>query len=315
MTAEANGALVEVSACPSCGSERFSVSFEEPPYSVRRCESCGLVWVSPRLTQEALVGIYTDDNYWRSDSPKTVGYASYRDDEPLYLKTFRRRLGFALRNGPRGGRALDVGCAAGFCMKVLDELGFEVHGVEPSAEIARHAIDHFGFDTVHIGTLDTAAHTPGSFDLITMWDVIEHVVDPRSLLEQARELLKPDGLLVIETQNVNSAFARLLGPRWHHYKHSEHVYHFSPTTVDALLSSAGFRVEKLTPRFAGKYVSLDFIAERSARLHPAASKVLRPITRFKSAALYVNVMDEMIVIAKPGTKAPVARPQPALDTA
>ena len=83
----------------------------------------------------------------------------------------------------------------------------------PSPAIARHAIDHFGFENVHIGTLDTAELEKGSFDLITMWDVVEHVPEPRDLLEQARELLKPGGLLVIETQNVNSRFARLLAIR------------------------------------------------------------------------------------------------------
>jgi len=289
---------VEVGSCPMCGSERFEVAFTDGPVSVRHCLDCTQVWVSPRLAEDDLLGIYTDSDYWRSASPKTQGYADYRADEPLYVRTFRRRLDFALRNGPHGGRALDVGCAAGFCMKALDELGFQVQGVEPSESIARHAIERFGFD-VHIGTLGTASLEPGSFDLITMWDVVEHVVDPRALLVQARELLKPEGLLVLETQNVASAFARILGPRWHHYKHTEHVLHFNPKTVRDLLLSAGFRPATVTPRYAGKYVSLDFIAERSARLHPVLSRLLAPLTRLDAPGVYVNVMDEMIVTARP----------------
>ena len=292
-----NGAQIAIDACPNCGSERFRVTVEEPPYSVRRCEACDLVWVSPRLSAEALIEIY-GESYWASDSPKEQGYADYRKDEPLYLKTFRRRLDFALRDRPVGGRALDVGCAAGFCMAVLRERGFEAWGVEPSAAIARHAIDHFGFDTVHVGTLDTAGLETGSFDLVTMWDVVEHVPEPRDLLEQARELLRPDGLLVIETQNVDSRFARLLGPRWHHYKHAEHIYHFNPRTAYELVSSAGYNVRIITPRYAGKYVSLDFIAERSARVHPVLEKALTPLAQLDSS-VYVNVMDEMILLATP----------------
>lgn len=298
-----------------CASERFDVAFEEPPYSVRSCQRCTQVWVNPRLTEEGLIGIYADQGYWRSVSPKTVGYADYRDEEELYLKTFRRRLGFVLENGPRAGRALDVGCAAGFCMKVLDELGFEVHGVEPSGEIGRHARERFGFDTVHVGTLEDSSHQRDSFDLITMWDVIEHVPDPRALLLEARELLKTGGLLVLETQNVDSAFARLLGPRWHHYKHGEHIYHFNPATVRALVTSVGFDVQTITPRFAGKFVSLDFIAERSARLHPALSRLLRPLTRLDAPGVYVNVMDEMIVTARPGAEVPAPQPAPAFGAA
>jgi 2-polyprenyl-3-methyl-5-hydroxy-6-metoxy-1,4-benzoquinol methylase len=298
-TDELAGAVQDVPDCPMCGSERFTVAFEESPYSVRRCADCGLGWVTPRLSEAGLRAMYASDTYWRSASPKTRGYHDYRAAEPLYLKTFRRRLEFVLRDRPRRGRALDVGCAAGFCMQVLSAAGFEAHGVEISAVIARHAQERLGLHSVHVGTLDGCPHPPNSFDLITMWDVVEHVVDPVALLAKARELLRPDGVLVLETQNIDSAFARLLGRRWHHYKHGEHIYHFNPQTVRTLLRSAGFHVEKLTPRFGGKYVSFDFIAERATRLHPAVSAALRPITMFKSGAVYLNFMDEMVVIARP----------------
>ncbi len=291
--------LQVVPRCPLCGSERFTTAFREPPYSVRRCDQCGLGWVSPRRGPQDLVALYADDAYWRSDSPKTMGYQDYRSDEELYLKTFRRRLGFALQDGPTSGAALDVGCAAGFCMAVLRERGFQVHGVEVSETIARHAIDHFGFDTVHLGTLESAPFTEDSFDLITMWDVVEHVVDPRALLERARWLLKPGGLLVIETQDIDSPFARRLGPRWHHYKHAEHILHFTPGSLRTLLGQAGWRVQKLTHRYGGKYVSLGFIAERAGRLHPGLSAALAPLGRVQSARVYLNFMDEMVVLARP----------------
>lgn len=288
-----------VDRCPMCGSARFEVAFEEPPYSVRRCAECGMGFVSPRRDERGLEGIYQADSYWRSESPKTLGYSDYRADEELYLDSFRRRLDFVLRDGPRSGRALDVGFAAGFCMAALRERGFEVHGVEVSETIGSHARDHFGFDTVHFGTLDTAPYPDGHFDLITMWDVVEHVPDPQALLERAHALLAPGGLLVIETQDIDSRFARTLGPRWHHYKHAEHIYHFTPPTVTALLERSGFRVDTLTHRYGGKYVSMHFIAERAARLHPVMTTVLKPLTRFERARLYLNFMDEMVILARP----------------
>ena len=256
-------------------------------------------WVTPRLGESGLAAMYGDDSYWRSAAPRTLGYHDYRGDEALYLETFRRRLAFVLRQGPRTGRALDVGSAAGFCMAALRELGFEAHGVEVSETIARHAIDALGFDTVHIGTLDSAPYAPHSFDLITMWDVVEHVVDPHALLATARELLKPDGLLVLETQDIDSPFARLLGRRWHHFKHAEHIYHFTPATVRSLLERAGYDVRGLTHRFGGKYVSFHFIAERASRLHPALSTILAPLARIEGARVYLNFMDELVVSARP----------------
>lgn len=282
-----------------CGSERYAVAFEEAPYELRRCGGCGFGWASPRLTQGALATMYSEDSYWRSRSPKTLGYADYRAAEPQYLKTFRKRLGFVLRGRPRGGAALDIGCAAGFCMEAMRELGFVAHGVEVSATIACHAIERFGFDTVHVGTLADAPFPDGAFELITAWDVIEHVVDPGALLRRARQLLASGGLLVIETQNIDSAFARALGRRWHHYKHQEHIYHFTPATLRTLLRSSGFAVEQLTPRFAGKYVSLGFIAERAGRIHPALSRALAPLGRLDAVHFYCNVMDEMIALARP----------------
>jgi SAM-dependent methyltransferase len=299
MAATVEHAQETVDRCPMCGHEHFATTVEEPPYSVRRCERCGVGWVSPRLSAEGLAAIYQADSYWRSESPKEQGYADYRADERLYLDTFRRRLSFALREGPRSGRALDVGFAAGFCMAVLRERGFETHGVEVSETIGSHARDHFGFDTVHFGTLESSPYPDHHFDLITMWDVVEHVPEPRALLAKARQLLTPDGLLVIETQDIDSRFARTLGPRWHHYKHAEHIYHFTPSTIRALLHDSGFETEKLTHRYGGKYVSFEFIAERAARLHPAVSFALRPLTAFRSARLYLNFMDEMIALARP----------------
>jgi 2-polyprenyl-3-methyl-5-hydroxy-6-metoxy-1,4-benzoquinol methylase len=289
-----------VDACPLCGSPIYTPAFKEPPYEVRRCGACGLGYVTPRRSAEALAAMYGDDTYWRSPSPKTHGYHDYRADEPLYLRTFRQRLGFALADGPSGGRALDVGCAAGFCMAVLRERGFEVSGVEVSGVIAAHAIEHFGFGpAVHVGTLESAPFEEGGFDLITMWDVVEHVVDPVALLRRARALLKPGGRLVIETQDIDSRFARALGPRWHHYKHAEHIYHFNPSTVRRLARDGGFEVEKLTHRHGGKYVSTRFIAERAGRLHPGVSAALTPLAERLGGSLYLNFMDEMIVVARP----------------
>lgn len=287
--------MLAVDACMLCGSTGFEACFRQEPHEVRRCRACGLVWVSPRLEGDQLTALY-DEDYWCSDDPKVHGYADYRAEEERYLQTFRLRLDHALRDGPRSGRALDVGCAAGFCLAVLAERGFDVHGVEPSAAIARDAQARVGAGRVFVGTLDQAPHGPRSFDLVTLWDVVEHVPDPHSLLRRARDLLAPGGLLVVETQDVGSAFARVLGRRWHHYKHAEHLYHFSPGTIRRLLGDCGLSVVSLTHRHAGKHVSGAFVAERSGRLHAALPRMLAPLGRMPG--LYVNVFDEMIVRAR-----------------
>ncbi|HRX78439.1 MAG TPA: class I SAM-dependent methyltransferase, partial [Pirellulaceae bacterium] len=136
-----------------------------------------------------------------------------------------------------------------------------------------------------------------SFDVITLWDVIEHLEDPRAVLATAKRLLKNDGILVLETQNVESVFARLMGRRWHHYKFEEHLWHFSPTTLSALLRLESFSLTEMSARRAGKFVTMNFAIERSARVHKTLPQLLRPLRCLGGLSLYVNPMDELIAVA------------------
>jgi 2-polyprenyl-3-methyl-5-hydroxy-6-metoxy-1,4-benzoquinol methylase len=293
---------VEVAACQLCGSPDGSLRFRDGPFRIMRCGSCGLVYVTPRLRGEALARVYGED-YWQSDNPKARGYADYAREAVLYLKTFLRRMKLVRRWLPPGSRVLDVGCAAGYFLRVLAHEGHEVRGVEPAAAIARDAIRDLGAERIHVGELETApveaGFGPRSFDLVTLWDVIEHIPDPQATLRHVRTLLKPGGRLLLETQNVKSLWARLLGRRWHHYKHEEHLYHFDPDTIRRLLADCGFRVEHLGARYAGKYVSFGFIAERAGRLGRLPGLLFAPLALCRWWSIYVNPRDEMIVVARP----------------
>jgi SAM-dependent methyltransferase len=265
--------LCPVTSCQLCGSTEREPMFRDEPFEVVRCKRCGLVYVTPRHGADTLLESVYGESYWRSDSPKQKGYADYAKDAQLYLKTYRLRVGLiASWLDGRKVKVLDVGCAAGYFLQVMRERGHDVWGSEVSAPIAKMAQDVLGEDRVHVGLLAGAAgrkkgFEPGSFDLVTLWDVVEHVPEPQSLLREVRAMLKPDGLLVLETQNVKSGFARLLGRRWQHYKHEEHLYHFDPSTVEELLRQTGFVVVHNTPSYGGKYVSFGFIRERAGRVH------------------------------------------------
>ena len=289
--------FVEIESCELCGSKERSVDFVEEPFSVVRCSNCDLVYVTPRLKPDVLPEVYNEE-YWSSDSPKERGYADYRKDAELYLKTFRKRYKVIEPHLPSPGRALDIGCAAGFFLKVLSENGWQVEGVELSKDIAAHAKEQFGFEQVFVGYLEDTSYADKSFDLITMWDVVEHVPEPLPFLEKAVSLLKDDGVLVLETQNVASKFAKKLGPKWHHYKHLEHLYHFDPKTIAMLLDQAGLEILHNTPQGGGKHVSVAFIRERATRVSKAMRYLMLPLAPLDRMSLYVNVKDEMIVVAR-----------------
>jgi SAM-dependent methyltransferase len=291
-----------VTHCQLCGSARRTLKFAEPPFEVVTCSDCGLVYVTPRLQGQALLDIY-DEGYWKSDNPKLRGYSDYARESALYLKTFEKRMALVQRWMPPHARVLDVGCAAGYFLRVLQRRGHDVHGVEVSPAIAKEAIAHLGADRVHTGTLDEAVaakgYPPQSFDMISLWDVIEHVPDPQAVLRRIRDLLKPGGRLLLETQNVASRWASLLGRRWHHYKHHEHLYHFTPATITRLLADCGFRVLDLGAAYAGKYVSFGFLAERAGRLGRIPGLLAKPLGVLRFCNLYVNPRDEIIVAAEP----------------
>lgn len=299
---EALANAAAITHCQICGSDERTLKFAEPPFEVVTCDACGLVYVTPRLTGQDLLDIY-DEGYWKSQDPKVRGYADYASESKLYLKTFQKRMGLVQRWVGPNARVLDVGCAAGYFLRVMHELGHDVHGVELSEAIAKEAALALGADRVHIGTLDDAVtamnYAPQSFDLVTLWDVIEHVPDPQSVLRRIRELIKPGARLLLETQNVGSRWARVLGRRWHHYKHHEHLFHFTPDTIRRLLGDCGFRTLDISASYAGKYVSFAFLAERAGKLGRIPGLLCKPLGLLSSWNLYVNPRDEIIVIAEP----------------
>jgi len=283
--------------CLFCGVHEERLRFRDDPYRVVECARCGHVYVNPRLPAERLHEMYQEE-YWSSERAKEFGYQQYLAEAPLYLRTYAMRAEVLAPYVQGPGHVLDVGCAAGFFLKVMADAGWRTTGVEISAPMVAYARDTLGLSDMHRGDLLTVDLGARRFDVIAMWDVIEHLERPQDHLARARELLADDGVLVLETQNVASRFARLMGPRWQHYKHEEHLYHFHPASLRRLLAEAGFEVLENTPRRGGKYVSMPFLVERVGRIHPLLSVLAKPLELLGDASLYVNLRDEMVVVAR-----------------
>ena len=152
-SADALAHAAEIPHCQLCGSGKRTLKFRDGPFQVVTCDDCGLVYVTPRLQGQALLDIY-DEGYWKSTNPKVRGYADYARESALYLKTFQKRLGLVQRWVAPQARILDVGCAAGYFLRVMQQHGHDVHGVELSTAIAKEAVQALGKERVHIGTLE-----------------------------------------------------------------------------------------------------------------------------------------------------------------
>ena len=227
-----------------------------------------------------------------------MGYSRYVRDEANIRKTFARRLRY-LSRFIQPGRLLDVGCAAGFFLDEAQRLGWQVQGLDVSAFAAQYARERFGCD-VRQGSLLDQDYAPESFDLISMWDVIEHVPDPKAYIQHSARLLRAGGLITLATPDVDSIPARLTGRRWVGYKLSEeHVYYFSIKTLSRMLDESGFEIVDV--RHVGKYVTLRLFIDRLGMYVPPLANALALAERtlhLSERSLYINPLDIMAITAR-----------------
>jgi 2-polyprenyl-3-methyl-5-hydroxy-6-metoxy-1,4-benzoquinol methylase len=284
-------------ACPACGGW-VSVPCPEPELAhLARCPGCGLMAVRALPAAEVLAEVYTAE-YYKSSASHVVGYEDYAADRDNIALTAARRLRQLERFAPERGRLLDVGCALGYFMDVARRGGWEVSGLDVSAHAVAEARRLTG-RPVHLGDLAGAPVEPGSQDVITMWDVIEHVPDPLAHLAACRRLLAEGGLIALTTPDLGSLTARLYGPRWMGFKLAdEHLYYFSRATLRAMLEASGFRVVHMG--YYGKDVTLAFFVRRLGLYAPRLARLLAPAVArsgLGARALYVNPRDIVGVIA------------------
>lgn len=286
---------LESTPCNLCG--RTAASFVYPTLGIIRCADCGLVRMKDFPSAEQLKQIYAE-SYFRSADSGALGYDDYIADRPKITKTFWRRIREIERWTGRKGRLLDVGCAAGFSLDVARERGWEVQGVEISQFACDFARSHLHLD-VHCGSLAEANLEPASFDVVTMWDYIEHCPDPAREMALASSLLKPDGLVALTSPNIASWPARISGARWMGIKDGEHLYYFSPATIKRLLTTTGFQPVRL--EHVGKYVDIGFFIKRTGLYSPFIERILLRVAQFLHIGhrvLYVNPFDIMLVYGK-----------------
>ena len=155
---------------------------------------------------------------------------------------FERRVRRINRLMPRRGRLLDVGSGLGYFLKVAQLDGWDVTGLEPQESAAKHCRDCLGID-VRVGMLQDQNFLHESFDVVTLWDVLEHVHNPIDFLCQCIELVAPGGLLVIAIPNASGWPARLFRGQWR-YVMFTHLNYFTTDFIRELLANRGLRVER-----------------------------------------------------------------------
>lgn len=222
--------------CCLCGDAGRPV-YDLPPYGVRRCSNCTLVFVSPRLQSMALSRFYDQVDYFEGG---VYGDQSRFSPAMVLQRVWTAgRLGriAKARNGrrPTGQRLLEFGSGYGLFLGAARDAGYQVQGVELSRPAVQVSVKQ-GLD-VYCGQLVDAPLT-GPYDVICGWDTLEHVPDPLAVLRRIRELVADDGTVALSTPYFSSLPSRLLGQRWWTLKPAEHIWHYTPYTLRLLAACA-----------------------------------------------------------------------------
>jgi len=225
--------------CCLCGAKTIIFLYADiNGYNLARCQGCGLTFLNPQPSQEELTKWYEKQQYF------FIG-AGERELED-YLSTgkfasdYTNRV-IGIEKYIRSGSLLDVGCAGGIFLDCARRRGWTVTGIELADWEIQVARERLGLD-VRKGRLRDIGFPSGSFDVVTMWDVLEHTQDPAAELVEVHRVLRGGGLLVITLPNIASLIARLNGRRWTMINPPEHLFYFTPATLRQLLMTKGFQV-------------------------------------------------------------------------
>jgi SAM-dependent methyltransferase len=269
-------------------------------FEIVRCPACGLVFRRDLPEPAALAEIYSHEYFRRpEDDAGGQGYDDYLEEEELHRINARvrvRRLGRHVAPG----RLLDVGAAAGFFIDEARRAGWTVEGVDVSAEMTAWGRDALGLE-LRTAPFRASDHPSGAFDAITMWDYIEHSIDPAADLAAAYRLLRPGGVLALATGDVDSVLARVSGARWHLLTPRHHNFFFSTRTLRRACEAAGFSV--LATGHPGARYSVRYLTYKLRSMAPA-SRVVREVgeaferSRPGRLAVPVNLFDIVTLFAR-----------------
>jgi 2-polyprenyl-3-methyl-5-hydroxy-6-metoxy-1,4-benzoquinol methylase len=245
-------------------------------HTIVQCQQCGFVYTNPRWVGDAIINHYV------------------AVEDPLYLQeregrvlTFQHHLKplHAVTGPPAGRRLLDVGCYTGIFVEIAAAAGWEAWGVDPSSWAVGEALKS-GLNVVE-GTLSAADFPDEHFDVVTSWDVIEHVSDPAAEIREAYRVLKPGGTLVVHTMDIDSLFARVMGHRWPWFMEM-HLFYFSRKTLVQMVEGVGFQVLRCVPQ--GRYTRLGYLVTRvRAFSRPVAWLMEKVVRAFHLSGLAVPI--------------------------
>ena len=281
--------------CLICKAETKTTGREIEKMNLLQCPSCLSEFLYPQPNDEKLRELYSG-KYYNSWGSKTTMESTIRMKKLTGYRYLDRIAEYA-----GSGKILDIGCAMGFFLDAARERGFEPYGVEFSTYSAEIARKKFGNDVIFHGTLEQSDFNEDTFDVITMFDLLEHVRNPLNTLKIASRLLKRNGIIMITTPDLSRFLRLLMGKKWLHYK-AEHLYYFHRNGILKLFVKAGFKIENIET--AKKAFTLSYAFHQfSVYNHFLISPVINIMNKLlpsgiKNRPFYLKLGEMNIILSK-----------------
>jgi SAM-dependent methyltransferase len=288
--------------CYLCNQNKTQKAFVKLGWNIRKCVHCKLYSLDFEGSYQDFIKNYYNKKFF-TGSNKRAGYCNYEGDRAAEKRNMRNYLTGILRYKKKG-KLLDVGCATGLFMDEAEKKGFTVYGIDVSEYAVSIAKKRFGKRVIR-SSIEKAKHQNRKYEVITMFDVLEHLNDPRKVLLKLRDVLKKDGLLVINTGDTDSFIAKLQGEHWHFFIPPQHFFYFSQKNLYDLLDQVGFKVIKVDRK--GKWVSLRYLFHLAKQIQDDvighAGFTLIGNNFVGKIPIYLNLFDNITVYASKKKKA------------
>ena len=233
--------LLRARNCPTCRSDRHQHELDKDHLALVRCLACDLVYVNPAFDEEHYREIYQSTEYQAIMKDLGIESHDYRVE-----RFGRERVEIMAAHLPQNRpiRYLDVGCSTGFVVEAARQVGWDALGIDLNPSAIEFGKER-GLDLRAV-TLDGAGFDLETFDAVSLFDVVEHLLEPSTVVASAVKLLRPGGILFIYVPNYDSASRLLLGADAHFIWPTHHLNYYTPETASDLLSRHGLEVELLT---------------------------------------------------------------------
>lgn len=249
--------------CPWCGTptEKKYIELKDhflskEVFSILECPQCGLLFTDPRPAPDVIGKYYQSEDYY-SHQENNKGFIPRLYE---FVKSFniKHKANLAISGVPQGS-LLDIGCGVGDFLVHIKQQGWEVQGIEPSADAKQIAQSRLGF--LPKDPSEYAQFEDASFDVITLWHVLEHIDDLHFQTSEICRLLKPGGRLIIALPNFQSFDCQYYKDKWAAWDVPRHLNHFSQQTIQSIITSTGFQIID-TQKLIWDAYYISFMSER-----------------------------------------------------